>query len=665
MAVRGNIVGIDSPEALERALRTAYYLADEGLATAAYLALALGKPLLLEGAPGVGKTEAAKAIAAVLGRRLIRLQCYEGIDASAALYEWNYPRQMLAIRQAGEESIDIYGETFLIERPMLASLRAPDSTVLLIDEIDRADQEFEAFLLEFLSDFQISIPERGTVRAAERPVVVLTSNRTRDLHEALRRRCVYHWIDYPTAEREARIVMMRASSVAEVDRARRRRRRRETAARTAQQGAGHCRGGGLGGSGHAAARARRALAGRLQALDRRRAEGRGRPHLHLRPARRPARGGCRVSDELQLPRAARVFVSFVALLRINGFAVAPEQTTAFLAAIELLGPRSMEAIRLAGLATLAPPPERRATYDRLFDIHFLGSEAIDHAGAEDEEVVRLQEEGRGEDEALLADEANESGLTAARAEALVERRFAASATGDALRKLSREAPARLPRRRGHRRMRARRGPWADLRRTLRESVRNDGEVLRLGRLKRRARPRKVLLLIDVSGSMKGRTEDNMKLAHALSHAAPNVEVFTFGTRLTRVTRALRLKRREQALFAAAHLVSDWDGGTRIGDALQAFLAVPRFGSYARGAAVIVISDGLERGDPSALRDATLKLSRRAWRLSWLTPLAAGPGFQPQTEALIAIRRFVDDLVDGGSTAAIVSHVLSLAQRKAA
>ena len=151
----------------------------------------------------------------MLARRLIRLQCYEGIDASAALYEWNYPRQMLAIRQAGEQTIDIYGEPFLVERPMLAALRSPDSTVLLIDEIDRSDQEFEAFLLEFLSDFQISIPERGTVRAVERPVVVLTSNRTRDLHEALRRRCVYHWIDYPTPEREARIVMARASSVAE------------------------------------------------------------------------------------------------------------------------------------------------------------------------------------------------------------------------------------------------------------------------------------------------------------------------------------------------------------------------------------------------------------------------------------------------------------------
>ncbi|MFF2324172.1 AAA family ATPase [Agrobacterium sp. NPDC058088] len=214
MPVRRSIAGIDSPVALENALADAQYVANPDLATASYLALALGKPLLLEGAPGVGKTEAAKALASILGRKLVRLQCFEGIDSSAALYEWNYPRQMLAIRQAGNDYVNIYTDEFLISRPMLEALREGEQTLLLIDEVDRSDHEFEAYLLEFLSDFQISIPERGTVRANGRPVVVLTSNRTRDLHEALRRRCVYHWISYPEPAREAQIVMARAGSVA-------------------------------------------------------------------------------------------------------------------------------------------------------------------------------------------------------------------------------------------------------------------------------------------------------------------------------------------------------------------------------------------------------------------------------------------------------------------
>jgi MoxR-like ATPase len=203
-----------SPEAVAAALAERRYLADDSLATAIFLALRLGKPLLVEGAPGVGKTEAAKAVAEMLGRDLVRLQCYEGIDAQHALYEWNYQRQLLAIRQAGEQEVDIYGDRFLIARPLLKVLQAPQKSLLLVDEIDRSDHEFEALLLEFLSDFQISIPERGTLRAAEPPVVVLTSNRTRELAEALRRRCVYHWIGYPDREREAAIIMARSGDVA-------------------------------------------------------------------------------------------------------------------------------------------------------------------------------------------------------------------------------------------------------------------------------------------------------------------------------------------------------------------------------------------------------------------------------------------------------------------
>ena len=215
MPVRALPPGLDNPDGLARALRDAQYIASEGLSTAAFLALSLQKPLLLEGAPGVGKTEAAKAIASILGRELVRLQCYEGIDSAAAMYEWNFPRQMLAIRQAGDDYINLYADEYLIARPVLLALERPRERVLLIDEIDRADHEFEAFLLEFLSDFTLSIPERGTMRAAEPPVVILTSNRTRELHEALRRRCVYHWIDYPDPALEAAIVMIRASAVAQ------------------------------------------------------------------------------------------------------------------------------------------------------------------------------------------------------------------------------------------------------------------------------------------------------------------------------------------------------------------------------------------------------------------------------------------------------------------
>ncbi|WP_395828652.1 AAA family ATPase [Elstera sp.] len=195
------------------------YVADRALATVLFLALKLGRPLLLEGEAGVGKTEIAKVLAAGLGRRLIRLQCYDGLDLASAFYEWNYPKQLLAIRQAeaSGEGLSLYSAEFLIRRPLLEALspQPGGAPVLLIDELDRADEPFEAFLLEILSDFQATIPEMGTIRAPELPLVILTSNRTREIHDALKRRCLYHWVDYPTAEREAAILRAKAGGAAE------------------------------------------------------------------------------------------------------------------------------------------------------------------------------------------------------------------------------------------------------------------------------------------------------------------------------------------------------------------------------------------------------------------------------------------------------------------
>ena len=204
---------------LEEMLLAHHYVGDRGLLMSLFLSLRLGKPLLLEGEAGTGKTEIAKVLAAARGSRLIRLQCYEGLDVSSAVYEWNYARQMLEIRlleargAAEEDGLrDVFSPAFLIERPLLQAIAHKESVppVLLIDELDRADAEFEAFLLELLSDFQVTIPELGTVRAQQPPVVVLTSNRTREIHDALKRRCLYHWIDYPDLEKERRIVALKA-----------------------------------------------------------------------------------------------------------------------------------------------------------------------------------------------------------------------------------------------------------------------------------------------------------------------------------------------------------------------------------------------------------------------------------------------------------------------
>jgi MoxR-like ATPase len=221
-----SVGALTSTDAIQEAFRERGYIADRSIATAVYLGLQLGRPLLLEGEAGVGKTELAKVLADSLGTRLIRLQCYEGLDVNTAVYEWNYPRQMLEIRlleargQADHATAhDIFGPEFLIKRPLLQALEGGadgEPPVLLIDEIDRADEEFEAYLLEILSDFQVTVPEIGTIKAERPPRVILTSNRTREVHDALKRRCLYHWIDYPSAAKEFEIVQARVPGAPEV-----------------------------------------------------------------------------------------------------------------------------------------------------------------------------------------------------------------------------------------------------------------------------------------------------------------------------------------------------------------------------------------------------------------------------------------------------------------
>ncbi len=366
----------------------------------------------------------------------------------------------------------------------------------------------------------------------------------------------------------------------------------------------------------------------------------------------------------ELPRELYPFVAFPSVMRANGFPVAPEQTQDFIAATELLGPRSMRSIYHAALALFGPSPERRDEFDALFRMIFLGQSIAAPALGDDEDDVRSFDDRDGDAPPPELGETEESGAEATAAERLTVRAFRQAGEPEALRRFRRHAQTGLPRRRSRRLQPSKSGRRVNVRRALREAVRHDGELLSLPQLKHRQRQRRVLLLVDVSGSMKAQTEGHMRFAHTLMQSAERVEVFTLGTRLTRVSRALRIRNREQALDAASSMVADWDGGTRLGDALAAFLAVPRFAGFARGALVVVVSDGLERGDPAVLVAATERLSRLAWSVLWLTPLAGGGDFVPQTEAMVAILPHIDRLAGGADVAEICAHILDHARHAA-
>jgi uncharacterized protein with von Willebrand factor type A (vWA) domain len=358
-----------------------------------------------------------------------------------------------------------------------------------------------------------------------------------------------------------------------------------------------------------------------------------------------------------LPRECAPFLDFAHALRRHGFAVSPDQTEALLAAIALLGPGGMEHIRRAAIATLAPPIDRMGAFDALFRAVFFGEvrAAALQDSPEDETVVNDRGGNEAQGETLL--EQDQGGAKASAIERLSARDFDQADIG--LATFRRALADALPRRQSFRQLRVHSNGAIDLRRSLRDIVRADGD-LAAPRLRRRQEViRRPLIFIDISGSMSAQSDEILALAHATIQAIPHTEIFTIGTRLSRITTALRTQDRTVALSRAAAAVDDWNGGTRIGPALKAFLAIPRFAAMARGALVLIASDGLERGGHTDLENAMRRLSQLSHRLSLATPLARDARFRPETAALAAVLPWLDDLIDGSSAPTIARFMLTL------
>jgi uncharacterized protein len=359
------------------------------------------------------------------------------------------------------------------------------------------------------------------------------------------------------------------------------------------------------------------------------------------------------------PREVTPFLDFVHVLRRHGFSVSPDQTETFLSAITLLGPGSMDHIRRAAIATLAPPVDRMSAFETLFRAVFYGEAAPAALSNRSEEQTIVNDRSGSEEQGETPLEQEQGGAKASALERLSTRDFNQSEL--TLAAFQRQLPGALPRRRAFRHLRVHSNGAIDLRRSLREIVRAEGDLPTPHLRRRQAVVRRPLLFIDISGSMAGHTDGLLALAHAVVQAVPGTEVFTIGTRLSRITTALRLRDRNTALSRVAGAVDDWNGGTRIGPALKAFLAIPRFAAMARGALVLVASDGLERGGHEEFEGAMRRLSGLSRRLTLATPLAGDPRFRPQTAALSAVLPWLDDLVDGSSAIAVARFLLTLSR----
>ncbi|MBL8894267.1 MAG: VWA domain-containing protein [Rhizobiales bacterium] len=356
------------------------------------------------------------------------------------------------------------------------------------------------------------------------------------------------------------------------------------------------------------------------------------------------------------PDAARAFLEFPQVLRAHRFAIAGGQALAFMAATPLLAPLNLRRLHRAAHATLAPPPERHAEFDALFHAYFSGGGAGVVAAKSLPEHDAPVSEGLGTQQAIAElRKLSESGKSATQSEALGIRHL----RGQDEKPFARTLCSKLPHRLRLRQERMPHGPRLDLRRSLSDLVANDGDLVALARSGRKSIPRRTVLLIDISGSMKAETDSYLDLAYELTREFRDTETFAFGTRLTRLTHALRIRSKEAALVRASDLVADWDGGTRIGAAFDVFLSNPRLAGLAHGAIVVVISDGLERGDHNRMVEAVRRLDRRARHLLWLSPLAGDPRYKPETAAIKAILPIVGRIADGSTSEMVIHSLVSL------
>ena len=654
------------PAAVSDALDAAGYLPEPGIATAAYLAIRMNRPLFVEGDPGAGKTALAHALATITGARLVRLQCYEGIDASQALYDWDFPRQILHLRAAADTAdpakieASLYDRRFLVARPILQALESSPS-VLLLDEIDRADDEFEAFLLEVLAENSVTIPELGTIAAEVPPLTVITSNRTREVHDALKRRCLYLWLGHPGFAREVAIVRRRLPDAAEqlvADVAGAVARLREFdllkppgVAETIDWtraldllGATGARSGVS--AGHP---------GRGAEIPRGHRPG-GAPVGHLDRGRKTViSSAAPPSSEGHSADPVVIMTGFARALRASGVAADTSRLASAVEALSHVDLADTAQVYWAGRITLCAEPDDLPRYDAAFDEWFLGGAGApsrsEPAGTEQLAHVWAPE-AAGE----AGSPSDDIGAAATDAEILRHRDIAelSAAEREEINRLIGRLAPRVGSRRT-RRYRAGGHRQVDLHRTVRAMLRDGGETGTLAHRRAQVKPRRLVFLIDVSGSMSPYADLLLRFAHAAVRVAPlGTEAFTAGTRLTRVTRQLRIRDPAEALRAAGLAIPDWSGGTRLGESLRAFLDLWGQRGTARQAIVIIASDGWERGDSALLAGQMRRLSGLAYRVLWVNPHRGRDGFEPITAGMAAALPYVDELLPGHNVDALHS-----------